>query len=110
MTHVPFDVRRVYYFYGMQPGVTRGDLAHLRSDLCLIAISGRAHVRLDDGTSSVCIVLDRPSRGVVVPHMTWLTVDSFSPGAICLVLASDHYDEADYVRDYDEFRRLVGRR
>ena len=108
LSHVPFEIRRLYYFSGMRPGDARGSLAHLHSDLCLIAVSGRVRVRLDDGTRSISIVLERPTQGLVVPHMTWLEMDHFSPETICLVLSSDRYDQTDYVRDYEEFLRLVG--
>lgn len=105
--HVPFPVKRVYYFYGMSPDDRRGSLAHVRTDLCLIAVAGRVRVRLDDGCEERCDVLERPDRGILVPRLTWLEMDRFSPGTVCLVLSSELYDESDYVRDYDEFLRLV---
>lgn len=106
-THIPFAVRRVYYFYGMQAGDRRGCLAHLKTDLCLMAVAGRVHVRLEREHGRFDTVLDRPNQGLLIPHLTWLEMDDFSPGTVCLVLSSELYDDADYVRDHDEFLRVA---
>lgn len=105
--HVPFTVKRAYYLYDVPTGERRGGLAHRRVDLCLIALCGSVEVRLDDGRHPVRHLLDRPSLGLVVPRMVWLDFDCCGPATVCLVLASEFYDEADYVRDYDEYLQLA---
>lgn len=106
--HLPFLVKRTYYLYDVPAGEQRGGLAHRAVDLCLIAVSGSMEVRLDDGGDRVRHVLDRPSLGLLVPRMVWLEIACCEATTVCLVLASEFYDEADYVRDYDEFRQLAG--
>ncbi len=105
--HVPFAVRRAYYIYDVPPGEQRGGLAHRGVDLCIIAVAGSLEVRLDDGANRVRHLLDRPSLGLLVPRMLWLETACWGPATVCLVLSSELYDEADYVRDYDEFLTLV---
>lgn len=105
--HVPFAVRRAYYIYDVPPGEQRGGLAHRDVDLCMIAVAGSVEVRLDDGTDRVRHLLDRPDIGLLVPRMLWLEMAGWAPATVCLVLSSELYDEADYVRDYDQFRQLA---
>lgn len=104
--HLPFLFKRAYYLYDMAPGEQRGGLAHRGVDLCLMALYGRVEVRLDDGRRRVRHVLDRPSLGLLVPRMLWLELDC-GPATVCLVLASEFYDETDYVRSYDEYLELA---
>jgi hypothetical protein len=104
--HLPFLVKRAYYLYDVPPGEQRGGLAHRGVDLCLIALCGSIEVRLDDGRQPVRHVLDRPNLGLLVPRMLWLELDC-GPTTVCLVLASEFYDEADYVRNYDEYLELA---
>ncbi|HEX2023459.1 MAG TPA: FdtA/QdtA family cupin domain-containing protein [Acidimicrobiales bacterium] len=106
--HLPFLVKRTYFLYDVPPGEQRGGLAHRAVDLCLIAVSGSMEVRLDDGADPVQHVLDRPSLGLLVPRLVWLEIACCDPATVCLVLASEFYDEADYVRDHEEFLQLVG--
>ena len=104
--HVPFDIARVYYLYDVPASATRAGHAHHRLMQLLIATSGSFDVNLDNGVEKAILHLDRPDRGLLLQPMVWRTIDNFSGGAMCLVLASIPYDETDYIRDYDEFCRL----
>lgn len=106
--HLPFPLKRVYYLYDVPPGERRGGLAHRNVDLCLIAVCGTVEVRVEDGKGSMQHVLDRPNVGLLVPSMRWLELAYCGAATVCLVLASEFYDEADYIRDHDEYLRLVG--
>ena len=101
--HVPFPIRRVYYLYDVPSGETRGGHAHKQHKECLIAASGSFTVTLDDGLVRREIVLNRPDIALYSPHMIWRELTNFSSGSICLVLASEEYDESDYYRNYDDF-------
>ena len=103
---VPFDVRRVYYLYDVPAGAERGGHSHRVCHEVLIAISGSFDVTLDDGNERRTFTLNRPFQALHIVPGIWRTLDNFSSGAVCLVLASDHYDENDYVREYDEFLDL----
>jgi len=104
---VPFRIRRVYYLYAVPEGAERGGHAHRRLEQLLIAVSGRFDVTLDDGRSRRSVPLTVPDRGLYIPSMVWRELTGFSSGAVCLVLASEGYDEADYIRDYDEYAALT---
>jgi len=104
--HVPFDIARVYYLYDVPASATRAGHAHHGLTQLLIAASGSFNVNLDNGFEKATIHLDRPYRGLLLHPMVWRTIDSFSGGALCLVIASIPYDEADYIRDYKAFLRL----
>lgn len=101
--HVPFDIARVYYLYDVPGGASRGGHAHKQLQQLIIAMSGSFDVVLDDGRSKKTISLNRSYVGLYVPTMIWRELENFSSGAVCTVMASNHYDEADYYRDYDEF-------
>ena len=107
--HVPFEVKRVYYLYDVPDGEARGGHAHRQLEQLIIATSGRFEVAVDDGAERASFILDRPDRGLHVPKMIWRDLVNFSSEAVCLVLASHHYDESDYFRDYDAFRTAVGK-
>jgi hypothetical protein len=100
---IPFEINRIFYLYDIPGGENRGGHAHRLCHQLLIAASGAFDVKIDDGTHSKKIRLDRPYYGVYVPPGVWAEELSFSSGSICLVLASHEYDEADYIRDYSEF-------
>lgn len=100
---VPFDITRVYYVYDVPGGSSRGSHAHRRLHQLIIAASGSFSVTLDDGEVKRTIFLNRPYQALFVPPGIWRTLEDFSSGAVCLVLASDIYTEEDYIRDYDEF-------
>ncbi|MBO3097639.1 sugar 3,4-ketoisomerase [Gelidibacter pelagius] len=101
---VPFEFKRVYYLYDVPSDAFRGGHAHKEQSELLIALSGSFEVVLDDGFETRRIMLNKPNKGLFVPTMMWRELDNFSSGAVCLVLASDTFDEADYIRDYDEFK------
>jgi WxcM-like protein len=105
--HVPFEIARVYYLYDVPTSATRAGHAHHRLTQLIIATSGSFDVNLDNGSEKTALHLDRPYRGLLLRPMVWRTIDNFSGGALCLVLASIPYDEADYIRDYASFRRLA---
>lgn len=103
--HVPFEIQRVYYLYDVPGGAERGGHAHRDLHQLIVAISGSFDIVLDDGRNTRRHHLNRSYQGLYVCPMIWREMDNFSSGAVCLVLASNHYDEADYYRDYDEFLR-----
>lgn len=100
---VPFGVKRVYYLYDVPGGESRGGHAHKALRQLIVAVSGSFSVTLDDGKNKKTFVLNRPYQGLLVVPGIWRTLDDFSSGAVCLVLASEKYDEEDYIRDYEEF-------
>lgn len=105
--HAPFDIRRVYYLYDVPGGSARGGHAHRELQQLIIAVSGSFDVVLSDAGGERRFSLSRPDQGLYVPRMVWRDLENFSAGAVCLVLASEPYDEADYYRDHDDFRRAV---
>lgn len=100
---VPFDVRRVYYLYDVPGGESRGAHAHRDLYQLIVAVSGSFKVTLDDGHVKRTFFLNRPYQGLYVTPGLWRDLEDFSSGAVCMVLASDVYDEKDYIRNYDEF-------
>ncbi len=101
--HIPFDIRRVYYLYDVPGGAERGGHAHKALHQMIIAMSGSFDIHLDDGFGRKTIHLNRSYTGLYVCPMIWREIDNFSSGAVCMVLASDFYDESDYYRDYAQF-------
>ena len=101
--HIPFDIRRTYYLYDVPDAVTRGAHGHRELEQLIIAMSGSFEVELDDGLNKRSFLLDRPNLGLYVCPMMWRDLHAFSPGAVCVVLASMCYDEDDYFRDYTSF-------
>ena len=101
--HVPFAIQRVYYLYDVPGGASRGGHAHRDLEQFLIAASGSFEVTVSDGADSKTFSLNRSYYGLFIPSMVWRDMDNFSSGSVCLVLASKHYDESDYYRDYDAF-------
>jgi dTDP-4-dehydrorhamnose 3,5-epimerase-like enzyme len=106
--HVPFEIRRVYYTYDVPGGETRGGHAHRSCEEFIVAASGSFEVVLDDGRERRSFFLNRSYQGLYAPAMVWRELLNFSSGSVCLVLASEEYREADYVRDYQDFLRLRG--
>lgn len=100
---IPFKIRRVYYMYDTVEGVHRGFHAHKSLEQILVCVSGSCKVLLDNGSEKKVVPLERPYEGVYVSSGMWREMYDFSPDAVLLVLASEPYDEADYIRDYDEF-------
>lgn len=100
---LPFDVKRVYYLYDVPGGESRGAHAHKALSQLIVAASGSFTVTLDDGEVKRTFLLNRPYQGLLVVPGIWRTLDDFSSGSVCMVLASHGYDKDDYIRDYDEF-------
>jgi dTDP-4-dehydrorhamnose 3,5-epimerase-like enzyme len=100
---LPFEIRRVYYIFGTKPGVVRGRHAHRALRQVLICVSGSCTISLDDGRAKSDISLSAPDVGLYIGPGIWREMSDFSPDAVLLVLASEHYDEGDYIRDYDAF-------
>ena len=105
-TNVPFDVRRMYYLYDIPGGASRGGHAHKELMQLIVAASGSFDVLLDDGINKKIVTLNRPYFALLVVPGIWRELIEFSSGAICMVLASHKFDEPDYIRDYDEFKKF----
>lgn len=105
---VPFGIKRAYWVYDVPAGESRGGHAHKRLKQMVIAVNGSFTVTLDNGYERRAVLLNHPWQGLVIDTNTWRTLDDFSSGAVCLVLASEHYDEDDYIYDYDEFLKYIG--
>ena len=103
----PFEIKRVYYMYGIPGGQARGAHAHKQLEQLVIAVAGSFEIVLDDGKSVMTTVLDCPTRALFIPRMNWRTLQNFSKDAVCLVLASNLYDESDYYRSYEEFKSAI---
>ena len=102
-TNIPFNVRRIYYLYDIPGGEDRGGHAHKELHQLIVAASGSFHVLLDDGQNKKIVTLNRPDYGLMVVPGIWRELFEFSSGAVCLVLASQKYDQDDYIRDYEQF-------
>lgn len=105
--HVPFDIKRIYYLYDVPGGAARAAHGHRNLHQLMISMSGSFDVRLDDGTRKKTFCLNRSYFGLYIPPMIWRDLDNFSSGAVCMVLASDFYDESDYFRKYEDFLKAV---
>lgn len=104
---VPFEIKRVYYIFGTKAGVSRGFHAHRSLKQVAVCVSGKCLMRLDDGEKVEEVWLDSPTKGILIEDMVWREMHDFSPDCVLLVLASEHFEEADYIRDYDEFLKIV---
>ncbi|MDR2579742.1 MAG: FdtA/QdtA family cupin domain-containing protein [Fibromonadaceae bacterium] len=105
--NIPFNIKRVYYLYDVPGGAKRGGHAHRKLKQLIIAASGSFDVVLHNGKEKETFTLNRSNVGLYVPQMTWREIENFSSGAVCLVLASKHYDESDYIRNFKEFKKLT---
>ncbi len=104
---IPFEIKRVFYIYDSDDTVVRGQHANRESEFVLINVAGRSKVRITDGTEEIIVELDRPMMGVYIPRMIWKDMYDFSADSILLVLASTHYDGAEYIRDYEEYLKEI---
>lgn len=104
---IPFKVKRVYYMYDITDGVARGFHAHKHLEQILICVHGSCKVKLDDGFEKSEVLLDNPYSGLYVANNIWREMYEFSPEAVLLVLASELYDEADYIRNYEDFIEFI---
>ena len=107
--NIPFEVRRVYYMYETGAGVVRGHHAHKHLKQVLICLHGSCKIRLDDGQEKKIVPLDDPSTGLYLESNIWREMFDFSEDAVLMVLASELYDESDYIRDYNSFLEYVNR-
>lgn len=107
--HIPFGIERVYYLYDVPGGAERGGHAHKALHQLIVAMSGSFDVLLDDGYGKRRFHLNRSYYGLYVCPMIWRELDNFSSGSVCMVLASNRYDESDYYRDYTDFTSALGR-
>jgi 5-deoxy-D-glucuronate isomerase len=105
--HVPFDIRRIFFLYDLKPGKTRGAHAHKTLEQCIVSMAGAFEVRLDGGSEKTHFKLNSRDQALYIPPMHWTELDCFTPDAVCVVLASAHYDEADYIRNYSEFQDAI---
>ncbi|MDY9924282.1 FdtA/QdtA family cupin domain-containing protein [Methanobacterium sp.] len=107
--HIPFPIRRVYYLYDVPGGESRGGHAHKELEQFIIAANGSFDVVLDDGDNKERYHLNRSYYGLYIPKMVWRELDNFSSGSVCLVLASQLFDEGDYIREYDNFQSNISK-
>ena len=105
---IPFEIKRIFYIYGSDSTVVRGQHANRRSKFVLINVAGSSKVKVMDGKGNeVVYSLNRPHTGVYLPEMVWKNMYDFSEDSVLLCLSSEHYDASEYIRDYDEFVKLV---
>jgi dTDP-4-dehydrorhamnose 3,5-epimerase-like enzyme len=100
---IPFTMKRVYYLYDVPSGAERGGHSHKEQQEFLVALSGSFDVVLTDGQAKKTVTLNKPNEGLLIPNGIWRELENFSSGSVCLVIASDVFEEADYIRDYKEF-------
>lgn len=105
---IPFKIERVFYIYGSDSDVIRGQHANRESEFVLINVGGTSKVRIDNGHSEAVIELNKPMMGLYIPTMVWKDMYDFSEDSILLVLASTHYDGSEYIRDYEEYKKEMG--
>lgn len=106
--HIPFQIARVYYLYNVPVDAERGGHAHRDLEQVVFALSGSFRMTVDDGHTKSQYLLRDPRKGLYISKMVWREMDAFSQGAVCMVLASHRYDEADYFRNYDDFLNALG--
>ena len=104
---IPFDIKRVYYLFGTKEGVARGFHAHKALKQVAVCVTGKCKMLLDNGVEKTEVWLDSPTKGLVIEEMVWREMHEFSPDCVLLVLASEHYDEADYIRDHQTFLNVA---
>lgn len=108
-TLIPFDIKRVYYIYRTAEGVSRGFHAHRRLKQVAICMAGSCRMVFDNGSIREEYILDCPTKGVLIDGLLWREMHDFSEDCILLVLASEHYDESDYIRNFTEFKNIASR-
>ncbi|MDR4931046.1 FdtA/QdtA family cupin domain-containing protein [Prevotella bryantii] len=104
---IPFQVRRVYWTYDVPGGISRGGHAHKHCREFIVAVSGSFTVTLDNGNNKQSFLLNHPYQGLLVETNVWRTLEDFSSGSVCLVLAEDPFEEEDYIREYSEFQEYI---
>lgn len=104
---IPFDIQRVFYIYESDSKVVRGQHANRESEFVLINVAGQSKVKITDGTEAFTVELNKPMMGIYIPKMIWKDMYDFSPDSVLLVLASTHYNEKEYIRDYEEYLEIM---
>ena len=104
---IPFDIKRVFYIYGSDSTVIRGCHANIDSEFVLINVAGKSKVKITDGKNVDIVSLDKPMDGLYLPKMIWKEMYEFSPDSVLLVLANTHYNGKEYIRDYNEYLKLM---
>lgn len=108
MSDIPFEIKRIFYIYGSDPEVVRGQHANRKSEFVLINVAGKSKVKVKDGEGNEAIFcLNRPHTGIYLPTMVWKDMYDFSEDSVLLCLASEHYDNSEYIRDYGKFCSLI---
>ena len=107
LRHIPFEVKRVFYLYDVPAGESRAGHALKECEQFIVAVSGSFDLLVDDGTEKSKFTMNRPFIGLYIPALCWRELENFSSGSVCLVLASEPYDEAGYISDHDDFQRIV---
>lgn len=103
MRDIPFEIKRIFYIYDVPSDSGRAAHANKKLEQLMIAMSGSFEILLDDGHEQKTVILDSCQQGLYIPGMVWREINKFSPGAVCMVLASDYYDSSDYYREYEAF-------
>lgn len=104
---IPFDIKRVFYIYGSDDTVVRGQHANIKSEFVLINVAGESKVRITDGIEELIVELNRPMMGVYIPKMLWKDMYDFSEDSVLLVLANTHYDRDEYIRNYEKYLEMM---
>lgn len=104
---IPFDIKRIFYIYGSDATVIRGQHANRNSEFVLVNVAGQSKVRITDGTEEFIVELNKPMMGVYIPKMIWKDMYNFSSDSVLLVLASTHYDAKEYIRDYNDYIEIM---
>lgn len=104
---IPFDIQRVFYIYDSDSTVVRGQHANRKSEFVLINIAGHSKVRITDGIEEIIVELNMPMMGVYIPKMLWKDMYDFSQDSVLLVLASTHYDDKEYIRNYEDYLEIM---
>lgn len=108
MQDIPFDIKRIFYIYGSDTDIVRGQHANRRSEFVLINVAGQSKVKVKDGKGNEALfALNRPHTGIYLPKMVWKDMYDFSEDSVLLCLSSEHYDADEYIRDYDEFEKEI---
>ena len=105
---IPFEIKRVFYIYGSDTSVVRGQHANVNSEFVLVNVSGKSKVKVMDGEKEEIVELNRPMDGLYLPKMVWKEMYDFSPDSVLLVLTNTHYDGKEYIRNYEDYLKLVG--
>ena len=105
---IPFEIKRVFYIYGSDPDVVSGKHANKQSEFVLVNVSGKSKIRVTDGVSEYIVELNKPMQGIYIPKMIWKDMYDFSPDSVLLVLTNTHYNKEEYIRDYNEYLKIMG--